>query len=59
MAESVTIPPAEQIAARICECREEMAALKRLYRLALAAKHADVARTSERVGSERSVAPRA
>lgn len=38
------LPPKEQIAERIDACRQELAALKRLYRAARAAEQADNAR---------------
>jgi hypothetical protein len=40
MSEPVTIPAPSEIAKRIDACRAELAALKRLHRLACAAKQA-------------------
>jgi len=37
MSEPITIPPLEEIAERLRTCRAEMAALRKLYRLAKAA----------------------
>jgi hypothetical protein len=44
MASVVTIPIADEIAKRICECRAELSALKRLHRLAMTARQAEEAR---------------
>jgi hypothetical protein len=44
MSEPITIPPTQDIEARIRSCREELAALKRLYRAAQAAEQAEAAR---------------
>jgi len=38
MSDKILVPPLSQIEDRIRACREEMVALKRLHRLALAAK---------------------
>jgi hypothetical protein len=44
MSDTNTIPPPDQIAARMQSCRAELAALRKLYRAAIAAKQADEAR---------------
>lgn len=59
MSEAVTIPAPEQIAVKIRETREKLAALKRLHKLASAAKKADIDRDVDRVRSEGSVAANA
>jgi hypothetical protein len=47
MSESITIPTPEEIAARIRACREELAALRKLQRLARAADDVRQAQTRD------------
>jgi hypothetical protein len=44
MSDTIVLPPPDELEARIRACREELAALKRLRRLALAAQTARDAR---------------
>ena len=44
MSESTNLPAPDQIAARMKSCRQELDALRRLYRVAVAARQADEAR---------------
>jgi hypothetical protein len=44
MSDTTSLPLPDQIAARIQSCRQELAALRKLYRAAVAAKQADEAR---------------
>jgi hypothetical protein len=49
MTEAITIPAPAELLRRIDECRRELAALKRLHRLALSAQESDRARARERL----------
>jgi hypothetical protein len=46
MSDPITIPPPEVLVGRIRLCREELAQLKRLLRLATSARRADEARAA-------------
>jgi hypothetical protein len=52
MNESITLPTAIEIAARIIACREELAALKRMQRLAMAEQQARKARERRKERTE-------
>jgi hypothetical protein len=53
---TITIPKPEEIAQRINRCRQELAALKRLHRLAVAARKAEEAARDREMAQSREAA---
>jgi hypothetical protein len=51
--ESITLPPPNEVAARIQTCRAELAALRRLYRASKAVYDAQQARAARRAAREK------
>jgi hypothetical protein len=53
MSDTIVLPPPAELESRIRACREELAALKRLHRLALAAQAARDARKRPRLSTKK------
>jgi hypothetical protein len=51
MSERITLPTPDELADRIRACREELAALRKLLRMARAARNANAARERHQAGS--------